>query len=116
MIAIWRDYNVYVMNSNLLFKNKQPNAELMGSDQIFVLTQFEQRLKWIALNPHVTLSEAELVQWGNFVKNKATPYNLRKYAQLLTYNGKINQAERQIFILQHLYGQQITLPQLLKDK
>lgn len=60
----------------------------MGSDQIFVLTQFEQRLKWIALNPHVTLSEAELVQWGNFVKNKATPYNLRKYAQLLAYNGK----------------------------
>ncbi|WP_280179650.1 PglL family O-oligosaccharyltransferase, partial [Acinetobacter nosocomialis] len=116
MIAIWRDYNVYVMNSNLLFKNKQPNAELMGSDQIFVLTQFEQRLKWIALNPHVTLSEAELVQWGNFVKNKATPYNLRKYAQLLAYNGKIDQAEQQIFILQHLYGQQIILSQLLKDK
>lgn len=116
MIAIWRDYNVYVMNSNLLFKNKQPNAELMGSDQIFVLTQFEQRLKWIALNPNVTLSEAELVQWGNFVKNKATPYNLRKYAQLLAYNGKVDHAEQQIFILQHLYGQQITLPQLLKDK
>lgn len=116
MIAIWRDYNVYVMNSNLLFKNRQPNAELMGSDQIFVLTQFEQRLKWIALNSNVTLSEAELVQWGNFVKNKATPYNLRKYAQLLAYNGKVDQAEQQIFILQHLYGQQITLSQLLKDK
>ncbi|MDC4509345.1 Wzy polymerase domain-containing protein [Acinetobacter baumannii] len=116
MIAIWRDYNVYVMNSNLLFKNKQPNAELMGSDQIFVLTQFEQRLKWIALNPNVTLSEAELVQWGNFVKNKATPYNLRKYAQLLAYNGKVEQAEQQIFILQHLYRQQITLADLLKDK
>jgi len=116
VIAIWRDYNVYVMNSNLLFKNKQPNAEFMGSDRIFVLTQFDQRLKWIALNPNVTLSEAELVQWGNFVKNKATPYNLRKYAQLLAYNGKVDQAEQQIFILQHLYGQQITLTQLLKDK
>ncbi|QXB45271.1 PglL family O-oligosaccharyltransferase [Acinetobacter seifertii] len=116
VIAIWRDYNVYVMNSNLLFKNKQPNAEFMGSNRIFVLTQFDQRLKWIALNPNVTLSEAELVQWGNFVKNKATPYNLRKYAQLLAYNGKVDQAEQQIFILQHLYGQQITLPELLKDK
>ncbi|QNW95075.1 O-antigen ligase C-terminal domain-containing protein [Acinetobacter seifertii] len=116
VIAIWRDYNVYVMNSNLLFKNKQPNAEFMGSDRIFVLTQFDQRLKWIALNPNVTLSEAELVQWGNFVKNKATPYNLRKYAQLLGYNGKVDQAEQQIFILQHLYGQQITLSELLKDQ
>ncbi|WP_227645400.1 hypothetical protein, partial [Klebsiella pneumoniae] len=45
LLAIWRDYNVYVTNSNLLFKNKQPNAEVLGSNQIFVLTQFEQRLK-----------------------------------------------------------------------
>lgn len=116
MLSIWRDYNVYVTNSNLLFKNKQPNAEVLGSNQIFVLTQFEQRLKWIEMKPETTLSDADLAVWGNFVKNKATPYNLRKYAQLLAYNGKVEQAEQQIFILQHLYRQQITLAELLKDK
>ncbi|EPF6144804.1 Wzy polymerase domain-containing protein [Acinetobacter baumannii] len=116
LLAIWRDYNVYVTNSNLLFKNKQPNAEVLGSNQIFILTQFEQRLKWIEMKPKTTLSDADLAVWGNFVKNKATPYNLRKYAQLLAYNGKVEQAEQQIFILQHLYRQQITLAELLKDK
>ncbi|WP_421834116.1 Wzy polymerase domain-containing protein [Acinetobacter baumannii] len=116
LLAIWRDYNVYVTNSNLLFKNKQPNAEVLGSNQIFVLTQFEQRLKWIEMKPETTLSGADLAVWGNFVKNKATPYNLRKYAQLLAYNGKVEQAEQQIFILQHLYRQQITLAELLKNK
>ncbi|WP_368574876.1 PglL family O-oligosaccharyltransferase [Acinetobacter baumannii] len=116
LVAIWRDYNVYVTNSNLLFKNKQPNAEILGSNQIFILTQFEQRLKWIEMKPETTLSDADLAVWGNFVKNKATPYNLRKYAQLLAYNGKVEQAEQQIFILQHLYRQQITLAELLKDK
>ncbi|MDH2468401.1 Wzy polymerase domain-containing protein [Acinetobacter baumannii] len=116
LLAIWRDYNVYVTNSNLLFKNKQPNAEVLGSNQIFVLTQFEQRLKWIEIKPETTLSDADLAVWGNFVKNKATPYNLRKYAQLLAYNGKVEQAEQQIFILQHLYRQQITLAELLKNK
>ncbi|MDC4533123.1 Wzy polymerase domain-containing protein [Acinetobacter baumannii] len=116
LLAIWRDYNVYVTNSNLLFKNKQPNAEVLGSNQIFVLTQFEQRLKWIEMKPETTLSDADLAVWGNFVKNKATPYNLRKYAQLIAYNGKVEQAEQQIFILQHLYRQQITLAELLKDK
>ncbi|MDC4705645.1 Wzy polymerase domain-containing protein [Acinetobacter baumannii] len=116
LVAIWRDYNVYVTNSNLLFKNKQPNAEILGSNQIFILTQFEQRLKWIEMKPKTTLSDADLAVWGNFVKNKATPYNLRKYAQLLAYNGKVEQAEQQIFILQHLYRQQITLAELLKDK
>lgn len=112
LVAIWRDYNVYVTNSNLLFKNKQPNAEILGSNQIFILTQFEQRLKWIEMKPETTLSDADLAVWGNFVKNKATPYNLRKYAQLLAYNGKVEQAEQQIFILQHLYRQQITLAEI----
>ncbi|MDC4964549.1 Wzy polymerase domain-containing protein [Acinetobacter baumannii] len=116
LLAIWRDYNVYVTNSNLLFKNKQPNAEILGSNQIFILTQFEQRLKWIEMKPKTTLSDADLAVWGNFVKNKATPYNLRKYTQLLAYNGKVEQAEQQIFILQYLYRQQITLAELLKDK
>lgn len=116
IIAILRDYNVYVLNSDLLFNNKRPNAEFMGGNKIFVLTQFEQRLKWIELNPQIVLSEADLIQWENFVKNKPTPYNLRKYAKLLAYNGKVEQAEQQIFILQHLYKQKITLPELLKEK
>ncbi|EXS23199.1 PglL family O-oligosaccharyltransferase [Acinetobacter pittii] len=116
IIAILRDYNVYVLNSNLLFNNKRPNAEFMGSDKIFVLTQFEQRLRWIELNPRTTFSENDLVEWGNLVKNKATPYNLRKYAKLLAYNGKVEQAQQQIFILQHLYKQKITLSELLKEK
>lgn len=116
IIAILRDYNVYVLNSNLLFSNKRPNAEFMGSGKIFVLTQFEQRLKWIELNPRTTLSENDLVEWENLVKNKATPYNLRKYAKLLAYNGKVEHAQQQIFILQHLYRQKITLSELLKEK
>jgi len=116
IIAILRDYNVYVLNSDLLFTNKRPNAEFMGSDKIFVLTQFEERLKWIELNPETVLSEADLVEWENFVKNKPTPYNLRKYTKLLAYNGRVEQAEQQIFILQNLYKQKITLPELLKEK
>jgi len=116
IIAILRDYNVYVLNSNLLFNNKRPNAEFMGSSKIFVLTQFEERLKWIELNSETALPETDLVHSENFVKNKPTPYNLRKYAKLLAYNGKVEQAEQQIFILQHLYKQKITLPDLLKEK
>ncbi|MNM57668.1 O-Antigen ligase [compost metagenome] len=116
IIAILRDYNVYVLNSDLLFSNKRPNAEFMGSRNILVLTQFDKRLKWIELNPQIVLSEADLVEWENFVKNKPTPYNLRKYTKLLAYNGKVEQAQQQIFILQRLYKQKITLPELLKEK
>ena len=40
----------------------------MGSGKIFVLTQFEQRLSWIELNPQNILSEGDLVEWENFYK------------------------------------------------
>ena len=48
------------------------------------------------------------------VKNKATPYNLKKYAQLLVYNQKMAEAEQQLFILQQLYGEQMDLADIVE--
>ena len=48
------------------------------------------------------------------VKNKATPYNLKKYAQLLVYNQKMAEAEQQLFILQQLYGEKMGLADIVE--
>jgi hypothetical protein len=48
------------------------------------------------------------------VKNKATPYNLKKYAQLLVYNHKLDEAEQQLFVLQQLYKQKISLAEIME--
>lgn len=114
LFMIWRDYKVYQENSQLLFKGQQPTVEIMGSSRILLLSQFQQRLVWIALKPTVSMSDQDLMQWSDMVKNKATPYNLKKYAQLLVYNQKMAEAEQQLFILQQLYGEQMSLADIVE--
>ena len=114
LFMIWRDYKVYQENSQLLFKGQQPTVEIMGSSRILLLSQFQQRLVWIALKPTVSMSDQDLMQWSDMVKNKATPYNLKKYAQLLVYNQKMAEAEQQLFILQQLYGENIGLADIVE--
>ncbi|EOR10168.1 PglL family O-oligosaccharyltransferase [Acinetobacter genomosp. 15BJ] len=114
LLLIWRDYKLFQENSRLIFKNQQPTVEILGSSKILLLTQFQQRLDWIGLKPKTRMSESDLKQIDALVKNKATPYNLKKYAQLLAYNHKFEEAEQQLFILQQLYGQTLSLPEVLE--
>ena len=46
------------------------------------------------------------------VKNRASPYNLHKYAQLLLANGQPQQAQQYLFYLNKLYTQHYTLQDL----
>jgi len=113
VILIWRDYKLFQENSRLIFKKQQPTVEILGSSKILLLTQFQQRLDWIVLNPKTTMSEAELKQLGEMVKNKATPYNLQKYAQLLAYNQKLKEAEQQVVVLNQLYKKKLSLAEII---
>ncbi|MGA6137316.1 Wzy polymerase domain-containing protein [Acinetobacter dispersus] len=114
VLLIWRDYKLFQDNSRLLFKNKQPTAEILGSSKILLLTQFQQRLEWIALKPLVEMSDNDLRLLGEMVKNKATPYNLKKYAQLLVYNQKLTEAEQQLVVLRQLYKQKVSLAEIIE--
>ncbi|MEB6479913.1 PglL family O-oligosaccharyltransferase [Acinetobacter vivianii] len=114
VLLIWRDYKLYQDNSRLVFKNQQPTAEVLGSSKILVLTQFQQRLDWIALKPQTKMSDTELSLLGEMVKNKATPYNLKKYAQLLAYNRKFEEAEQQLVVLRQLYKQKVSLADIIE--
>ncbi|ENX56518.1 MULTISPECIES: PglL family O-oligosaccharyltransferase [Acinetobacter] len=112
LLLIWRDYKLFQENSRLIFKKQQPTVEILGSSKILLLTQFQQRLEWINLKPQTQMSNTDLEWIDAFVKNKATPYNLKKYAQVLVYNHKFEEAEQQLFILQQLYGQTLSLPEV----
>ncbi|MCH7338999.1 PglL family O-oligosaccharyltransferase [Acinetobacter higginsii] len=114
LLVIWRDYKLFQENSRLIFKKQQPTVEILGSSKILLLTQFQQRLDWINLKPQTQMSNTDLEWMDAFVKNKATPYNLKKYAQVLVYNHKFQEAEQQLFILQQLYGQTLSLPEVIE--
>lgn len=114
LLLIWRDYKLFQDNSRLLFKHKPPSTEILGSSQIMLLTQFEQRLDWIALSPKTIMPDADLTVLAKMVKNKATPYNLKKYAQLLAFNQKFTEAEQQLLVLQKLHKQKISLAEMIE--
>ena len=114
LLLIWRDYKLFQENSKLVFKQKTVSEEILGSSKILILTQFQQRLDWIALKPQTLMSDSDLRAIGEMVKNTATPYNLKKYAQLLVYNHKLDEAEQQLFVLQQLYKQKISLAEIME--
>ncbi len=114
LLLIWRDYKLFQENSKLVFKQKPVSEEILGSSEILILTQFQQRLDWIALKPQTLMSDSDLSVIGEMVENKATPYNLKKYAQLLVYNHKLDEAEQQLFVLQQLYKQKISLAEIME--
>lgn len=114
LLLIWRDYKLFQENSKLVFKQRPVSEEILGSSKILILTQFQQRLDWIALKPQTLMSDSDLSVIGEMVENKATPYNLKKYAQLLVYNHKLDEAEQQLFVLQQLYKQKISLAEIME--
>ncbi|ENV81061.1 MULTISPECIES: PglL family O-oligosaccharyltransferase [Acinetobacter] len=112
MLLIWRDYTVYKLNNGLAFRGEQPTQTVWGSTDIYVLTQFKDRMLWLQMNPTTQLSEDELTQLGQMVKNRASPYNLHKYAQLLLANGKAHEAGQYLYYLNMLHHESYTLQDL----
>lgn len=114
LLLIWRDYKLFQDNSRLIFKGKQPTEEILGNSRILLLTQFQKRLDWIALDPKTRFSEAQLSEFAEMVKNKATPYNLKKFAQVLVYNQKNEEAEKYLYVLNRLYKKDVSLADIIE--
>ncbi|MGQ4638296.1 Wzy polymerase domain-containing protein [Acinetobacter junii] len=114
LLLVWRDYKLFQDNSRLIFKGKQPTEEILGSSRILLLTQFQKRLDWIALDPKTMFSEAQLSEFAEMVKNKATPYNLKKFAQVLVYNQKNEEAEKYLYVLNRLYKKDVSLADIIE--
>lgn len=114
LLLIWRDYKLFQDNSRLIFKGKQPTEEILGSSRILLLTQFQKRLDWIALDPKTRFSEAQLSEFAEMVKNKATPYNLKKFAQVLVHNQQNKEAEKYLYILNRFYKKNVSLADIIE--
>ena len=86
------------------------------NQKIIMLTQFKERVWWIQLDPKTKLNDAELNHIGRMVANLASKYDVYKYAQVLAFNGKKEEAKHQLWILEKLHGQTSSYEGLLKDK
>ena len=111
-----RDYFLYKEQSVIASQSTPLNdaqKQIMQKD-IWLLTQFEERVWWIQLNPKTTMNTTELAHLDRMVANMASKYDLYKYAQVLAFNGQKAQAEHQLWILATLHGQKRSYENLLK--
>lgn len=106
-------YRVQIAEANRLSDQKRQDQESSLDQPILLLTQFKHRVQWVALNPLSHVSDEELARIKPMVQNNASLYDLTRYAQLLAYNGKIKEAEQQLWIIQNLYKKSLTIESLL---
>lgn len=111
-----RDYVLYKQQS-VIASQKMPLTDaqqnVMQKD-IWLLTQLKERIWWIHLNPKTQMNEEQLVYIDKMVANLASKYDLYKYAQILAFNGKAEQAKHQLWVLETLHGQKRSYEELLK--
>ncbi len=75
---------------------------------------FDDRAKWLALYPKMKVSPEKLMLGEKMVKTYLKPYDIHKYAQLLAFNGYKDEADRQLKILNILYGIDVSYNDLLE--
>lgn len=112
--VVVRDFELYKTQSYLA-SQKSWSAEDQQDmrKNIWVLSQFKERVWWIQLPAHTQVSDAELAYIGRMVSNTASRYDLHKYAQLLAFNGKRAEAEHQLWIIQQLHGKTYQYDELI---
>lgn len=110
---IYRDYNVLVpkLNQSMRFE-KQPE-KITIQDKIYVLTELDERINWIRLDPKTQLSWAELEQIHKMVLSYPTKYDVLKYARALAYNGYEKEARDQLLLLKKMKKVDIPYESLL---
>lgn len=82
---------------------------------LYFFDNFNTRAKWLALYPKMKVSNNELIYSQYMVKSYLKPYDLHKSAQLLAFNNYQNEADRQLKILEIMYGINIQYKKLLDE-
>lgn len=112
--GIYRDYILYRQQSVLVSKKDlTASQQEVMNQEIYVLTQFKERVWWIGFNPYTKLSDQKIQHIGRMVANLASAYDINKYAQVLAFNGKKAEAEHQLWILKTLHGREKRYQDLL---
>jgi len=102
LILIVRDYSVMVPKLNQSMRYEQTPEKITNQDQIYLLEEFNRRIKWIRINPYSKVNTEQLEDIREMVLNYPTKYDLIKYAQVLAFNGYEQEAKHQLWLLKTL--------------
>lgn len=87
-----------------------------ASPNVYLLTQLRERNRFSRTMPTQYMSQVE-IQWMKMVAQRyATASNLYRYSQALALNGYPEQAKKNLFIIEKLYGRKYSIESLYFEK
>lgn len=113
---IWRDYLDSIDVINAAHQHSDQGKPQQQAQKIYILDQFQHRADWYYLNRFTRLSAAQLTNYHRAVVITPTHYDLYKYAQLLAFNGQMQEAEHQLKLIHGLYQINHAASELLERK
>ena len=114
-LLVVRDYQIAVVQLNQSMRYEKSPEKMTNHQQLYVLEEFERRIAWIRMSPWQKLNDQQLQEIGEIVQNYPTKYDFLKYAKLLAYNDKQQQALHQLWLLQELRGLTVSYEQLTEQ-
>lgn len=117
-IVIFREYMKIDDNlfSGKLHAMGNLRSEVNLPYHLYFFDFFDARARWMALYPKQNVGEQQLIEAKKMVQTYLKPYDLYKYAQLLAFNGKKQEAEEQLKTLYILYDINIKYISLFEEK
>lgn len=115
---VYKQYNL-IWDNMLVGKTAEMNNHKGIVDlpyQLFLFDQYDARAQWIGLNVHQKMTSEDWLNAKRMSELYITPYDLIKYSQVLAFNGKEEEAKRQLVILNYTYHRHLTYEQLLQQK
>lgn len=111
-----RDYFLYKKQIPIVSQSSPitENQQRILDRKILLLTQFEERIWWVGLDPKTKMSPEQIQYIGRMVANLASKYDIYKYAQVLAFNGYKAEAEYQLWLAVKLHREKRTYDDLLK--
>ena len=101
-ILIVRDYNVMVPKLNQSMRYEKTPEKISNQDSVYLLEEFNRRIAWIRMNPYSSANAQQLQEIQEMVLNYPTQYDLTKYAKVLAFNGYVQEAKHQLWLLKTL--------------
>lgn len=116
LALVYRDYDTVVPKLGNVYKYENTPEKITNFDHIFVLTELDQRIQFIMLDPYAPATPEQIETAGQMARSYPTKYHLIKYAKLLANNGYEAEAKHQLKLLHIIQKLDIEYDSLLLNE
>ncbi|RKG31939.1 PglL family O-oligosaccharyltransferase [Acinetobacter tianfuensis] len=114
LALVYRDYDTVVPKLGNVYKYENTPEKITNFDRIYVLTELDQRINFIMMNPTHPATPEQIELAGQMARSYPTRYHIIKYAKMLANNGYEAEARHQLKLLKIIQKMDLEYDSLLQ--